>query len=298
MNQLSQLAPISGKASARPHLRFMSWRAPITIALLGWLYGSILVRLVLQWRYDPNFSYAFLVPAFTVFVLWRNKTELHGTPVQPSTWGLLIVALSLVVLVVGVLGAELFLSRISFVLVIAGIVVTFFGTHYLRVIAFPLSCLFLMIPIPTLVFNQIAFPLQILSSQIASTILPWLGVPVLREGNIINLAAMTLEIAEACSGIRSLLSLITLVVVYGYLASSLKWVRIALVIAAIPIAVLSNSLRIVVTGLLVQYWNPNKAEGFFHSFSGWLVFLISVAMLFLLHQVLMSLSSWRKLGHR
>ena len=143
-----------------------------------------------------------------------------------------------------------------------------------------------MIPIPAIVFTQITFPLQILASKVAALLLPMVGVPVLREGNVLYLPAMPLEIAEACSGIRSLLSLAALAIIYGYLAESRIWVRIVLALASIPIAVAANSLRIVGTGLLVQYWDPDKAEGFFHTFSGWLVFVVSLAMLFLLHRLL------------
>jgi exosortase len=188
------------------------------------------------------------------------------------------------VLVVGVLGAELFLSRISLLLLIAGLIVFFLGWNYFRALLFPWTFLVLMIPIPAIVFNQITFPLQILASKIAAGVLPAFGVPVLREGNVINLPAMALEVAEACSGIRSLLSLITLAIIYGYMLENRKSVRVILALAAIPIAVAANSLRIVGTGLLVQYWDPDKAEGFFHAFSGWLIFVVSLSLLFLLHQ--------------
>jgi exosortase len=117
-------------------------------------------------------------------------------------------------------------------------------------------------------------------------LLPLLGVPVLREGNVINLPAMPLEVVEACSGIRSLLSLVTLAIIYGYLVETRTWVRVVLALAAIPIAVAANSLRIVGTGLLVQYWDPDKAEGFFHTFSGWLIFVVALAMLVLFHRLL------------
>ncbi len=193
--------------------------------------------------------------------------------------GLLIIAFALCVLVLGVLGAELFLARVSLLLLVAGLIVLFLGTSYFRAALFPFSILILMLPLPALVFDQITFPLQVFASRIAAAVLPWCGVPVLREGNIINLPAMSLEVAEACSGIRSLLSLITLAAIYGYSVSAGKWTRIALVLAAIPIAIAANSLRIIVTGLLVQFWNPEKAEGFFHAFSGWLIFLVSLAFL-------------------
>jgi exosortase D (VPLPA-CTERM-specific) len=184
------------------------------------------------------------------------------------------------------MGAELFLSRFSLLIVLAGLIVFFLGWSFFRALLFPWAFLVLMIPIPAIVFNQITFPLQLLASKIASTILPWLGVPVLREGNVIVLAAMRLEVADACSGIRSLMSLATLAVIYGYLMERNNAVRVLLALASLPIAVAANSLRVVVTGLLVQYWDPDKAQGFFHEFQGWLMFVASLAMLYLLHRVI------------
>jgi exosortase len=153
-----------------------------------------------------------------------------------------------------------------------------------RAVLFPLSFLVLMVPIPAIVFSQITLPLQILASKLSAWALPVFGVPVLREGNIINLPAMPLEVAQACSGIRSLMSLTTLAIMYGYLMEQRTWVRVALAVASVPIAVAANGLRIVGTGLIVQYWDPDKAEGFFHIFSGWLVFIVSLLMLFALHR--------------
>jgi len=266
--------------------RYPWWKAVVLLGLLGWLYASILGRLVGQWWNDPNFSHGFFVPAFALFVLWQDRSRLASLPRAPSLWGLLILVTALCVLVVGVLGAELFLSRVSLLLLIAGLVVLFLGWNYLRAVLFPLAFLILMIPIPAIIFNQITFPLQILASKVAATVLPLAGVPVLREGNVINLPTMPLEVAEACSGIRSLLSLATLAIIYGYLMETRNSVRVVLTLASVPIAVAANSSRIVGTGLLVQYWDPSKAEGFFHAFSGWLIFVISLVMLFLLHQVI------------
>ena len=262
------------------------WQATLLLSLTGWLYWSILFHLAKQWSNDPNFSHGFFVPAFSLLVLWQNRAQLAREPREPSAWGLLIVAFALLILVVGVLGAELFLSRISLLLLIAGFGIFFRGWHLFRAVLFPWAFLILMIPIPAIVFTQITFPLQILASKVAALLLPIAGVPVLREGNVIFLPAMPLEIAEACSGIRSLLSLGALAIIYGYLSETRVWVRIALALASIPIAVAANSLRIVGTGLLVQYWDPDKAEGFFHTFSGWLIFVVSLVMLFLLHRLL------------
>jgi exosortase len=171
-------------------------------------------------------------------------------------------------------------------IVLAGLIVLFLGWSFFRALLFPWAFLFLMIPIPAIIFNQITFPLQLLASKLASTILPSMGVPVFREGNIINLPAMQLEVADACSGIRSLMALTTLAVIYGYLMERSLAVRVLLVVASVPIAVAANGLRIVGTGLLVQYWDPGKAEGFFHEFQGWLVFVASLVMLYLLHRLL------------
>ena len=195
-------------------------------------------------------------------------------------------AIGLCVLIVGQMGAELFLSRLSLLIVLAGLIVLFLGWSFFRAVLFPWAFLLLMIPIPAILFNQITFPLQLLASKVASTTLPWMGVPVLREGNVIILPAMALEVAEACSGIRSLMSLMTLAIIYGYLMESRVSLRVLLALASIPIAVAANSFRIVGTGLLVQYWDPDKAQGFFHEFSGWLIFVISLAMLYLLHRVI------------
>ena len=267
------------------------WQATSLLILVAWLYSSILVHLAKQWLNDPNFSHGFFVPAFSLFVLWQNRAQFAREPCEPSSWGLLIVTFALCLLAIGVLGAELFLSRISLPLLIAGLVISFRGWRLFRAVLFPWAFLILMIPIPAIVFTQITFPLQILASKVAALLLPIAGVPVLREGNVIYLPALPLEIAEACSGIRSLLSLGALAIIYGYLSETRVWVRVVLALASIPIAVAANSLRIVGTGLLVQYWDPDKAEGFFHTFSGWLIFVVSLAMLFLLHRLL-------EIGHR
>lgn len=286
MVHFTQVEPLPERLVEPAPKRYPWWKAVVLLGLIGWLYASILGRLVGQWWNDPNFSHGFFVPAFALFVLWQDRSRLASLPRAPSLWGLLILVTALCVLVVGVLGAELFLSRVSLLLLIAGLVVLFLGWNYLRAVLFPFAFLILMIPIPAIIFNQITFPLQILASKVAAAVLPLAGVPVLREGNVINLPTMPLEVAEACSGIRSLLSLATLAIIYGYLMETRNSVRVVLTLASVPIAVAANSSRIVGTGLLVQYWDPSKAEGFFHAFSGWLIFVISLVMLFLLHQVI------------
>jgi exosortase len=297
VGQSTQVASLPGQPFPVAPNRVWWWQTSSLVLLVGVLYSSILFHLVKQWAGDPNFSHGFFVPAFSLYMLWQDRSRLAKLPQVPSWWGLLVLFLALNVLVVGVLGAELFLSRISLLLVIAGLVIFFYGWQFFRAILFPWAFLVLMVPIPAIIFSQITFPLQMLASKFAAATLPLLGVPVLREGNIINLPAMPLEVAEACSGIRSLLSLTTLAIIYGYLMETRTAIRIALAVASIPIAILANSLRIVGTGLLVQYWDADKAEGFFHTFSGWLIFVISLGMLFLLHQLLRMGLSRQELRH-
>ena len=254
--------------------------------LLGIMYARIAVKLVTDWYEIPDYSHGFLVPVFALFLLWDKRPKLRQMSVQPSWSGLFLLSAGVLTLFFGVYGAELFLSRISFIFIIAGLVWIFCGYPILREILFPLGVLLLAIPFPEIIFNQITFPLQLLASRAASALLPLLGVPVFREGNVIQLPVMKLEVAEACSGIRSLMSLFTLSVFYGYFLERTSARRWVVALASIPIAVCANALRIVGTGLCVQYWDPSKAEGFFHEFSGWVMFVISLTCLYLLHRML------------
>ena len=286
MSQLLQSEPPTARVPAADSAPPPFWQIALIAALFLWLYRPVLTHLVSQWWNDPNFSHGFFVPLFSAFVVWQDRSRFAALRLRPSLWGLAFLGFGLCVLIVGQLGAELFLSRLSLLIVLAGLIVIFLGWSFFRALLFPWAFLLLMIPIPAIIFNQITFPLQLLASKVASTTLPWMGVPVLREGNVINLPAMQLEVAEACSGIRSLMSLTTLAVIYGYLMERKIAVRVQLALASLPIAVAANSLRIVGTGLLVQYWDPEKAEGFFHEFSGWLIFVVSLFMLYLFHRIM------------
>jgi exosortase len=291
MNAITE-APIATVPEPEPETHSLPewwWKAAVVAGLIAFLYYAILGRLTQEWWNDPNFSHGFFVPLFSAYVVWQSMDKLRAIAVRPAWSGLLVIALALATLVVGTLGAELFLSRSSFVLLLGGLVIYFLGWAHFRALFFPWIFLIAMVPLPSIIFNQITFPLQFLASKFASTTLPWAGVPVLREGNIIQLPIMQLEVAEACSGIRSLISLGTLAIIYGYFLEKEVWKRVVLALAAIPIAVVANGMRIFGTGLCVQYWDPQKAEGFFHSFSGWIIFIVSIFLLLLVHRV-MSLS--------
>ena len=287
MNQQLQTEPSTQPSTLRPPSTLLSavplWQVGVLAVVSVSLYWHTLLHLVAQWWTDPNFSHGFFVPLFSAFVIWQERDRLTRITLQPSWAGLIVLVAGLGELIIGRLGAELFLDRSSLLLVVAGVVILFLGWNLFRAVLFPWAFLLLMIPIPTIVFNQITFPLQLLASQVAATVLPVLGVPILREGNVINLPSMALEVAEACSGIRSLMSLVTLAIIYGYLMEKRLWVRWLLAIASVPIAVAANSIRIIGTGLLVQYWDADKAQGYFHASWGWIIFVLSLIMLYALH---------------
>ncbi len=259
------------------------------------IYYQVVGKLVYDWYTNPDFSHGFLVAPFALFLLWDKRKVLRTTPIQQTWSGLWLVVAAIFVLFMGVYGAELFLSRLSLVMLLGGITWTLFGRAMLREVRFAILVLLLAIPIPAVLFNQITFPLQLFASRMASSVLPLFGVPVLRDGNIIQLPSMQLEVAEACSGIRSLMSLFAVAIFYGYFLERVTWRRVVLALASIPIAVIANAARIVGTGLCVQYWNPDKAVGFFHEFSGWLMFLVSLTCLYLVHSLMrLKLPSGRK----
>jgi exosortase len=283
--------PLTSLSGAKARLEWLPY-ASIALLLVV-LYYRVAIKLVYDWSTIPDYSHGFLVPFFVAFLIWDKRKVLQSTPIHQSWLGVPLVVFSLAVLILGIYGVELFTSRMSFIFLMAGLIWTFFGWAMVRALRFPLLVLVLAIPFPAILFNQITFPLQLLASRIASDVLPLLGVPTLHEGNVIELPVMKLEVAEACSGIRSLMSLFTLAVFYGYFLERTTKRRVILALASIPIAVTANVARIVGTGLCVQYWDPEKALGFFHEFSGWVMFVISLACLYLVHRAMRLISPER-----
>ncbi|NUR52833.1 MAG: exosortase [Acidobacteria bacterium] len=248
-----------------------------SVALI--VYWPVISSLARQWASDENYSHGFLIAPFALYFGWRQRARLAAAVPQPSVVGLGVVALSLMVFLAGQLGAELFLARISLVGVVAGTVWFLFGWQHLRLLAFPIALLVLMVPLPALVFNQIAFPLQLFASRVGELALATTGIPVLREGNILELSTTRLEVVEACSGIRSLISLLTLAVILGKLNEPRRWARVALALVTVPIAIAANAARVAGTGVAAYWIGPEAAQGFFHTFSGWLVFVMAFAVL-------------------
>jgi len=263
-----------------------AWGSIVLGALVVLVYSRVLAGLVVIWARNSDYSHGFLVPVFAAYLVWNKRKTLLQKEVAPTWTGIAVVALALIVLLLGSYGAAIFLSRVSLVILLAGLVLSFLGWEFLKELRFALLVLFLAIPLPTIIFNQIALPLQILASKLASNLLSLFSIPVLRQGNIIQLPSMELEVAEACSGIRSLVTLFTLAVFYGYFLEKTFLRRAFLALASIPIAIAANAVRIFGTGLCVQYWDPDKALGFFHEFSGWVMFLVALGCLVVVHRIM------------
>jgi exosortase len=258
----------------------------VLLVLTSILYAPILKELVMDWWTDPDYGHGFFVPLISGYVLWHQRARWVKSEVKPSNFGFLVMVGGIILLLGGSLGAELFTSRFSLLVLLAGMVLFLAGWKKLRSVSFPLGFLILMIPIPVIIYNQITFPLQLLASRFATSWLELMQVPVLREGNVLILPNYSLEVVEACSGVRSLMTLITLAVAYGYLVESRRWVRYTLPVLMVPIAIVSNAIRIMGTGMLTYHFGPKAAEGFFHDFSGWIIFLAALFLMFVCHLIL------------
>jgi len=251
--------------------------ATLLVFALLWVYADVIPALVRQWAVDPDYSHGFFVLPVAAFFVWERRAALASLPLRPHMAGLAALLVSLGLLIAGRYGSELFLTRLSMVGVLASLILFLSGWAHLRLLALPIAFLLFMIPLPAIVFNQLAFPLQLLASRLGALAISAAGVPVLREGNVLLLPGRSLEVVEACSGIRSLVSLLMLAVVLGYFTEKRAVARAAIAIAAIPIAVIANAIRVSGTGLASYWISPAAADGFFHTFSGWLMFIVALA---------------------
>lgn len=253
--------------------------AAILVPLLVAIYWSLLGGLVIQWWDDANYTHGFLVPIFSGFLIWRERASLIAVVPRGSLPGLAVVIGGLGILFLGSIGSENFLMRSSLIIVLCGLVLFHLGTRILRILLFPLAFLFFMVPLPGVVFYAVTFPLQRLAAEQAAWTLDLLGVPVLLDGNVIHLSQITLGVTEACSGIRSLISLLASAVAWAYLTLPLGLISLAFVLLAIPITIFANAARVVATGLIGQWLGVEYASGFFHEFAGLAVYSVAVACL-------------------
>jgi exosortase len=291
------------------------WKTFAIVAALSFLYASVLSKLGHDWWTDENYSHGLLIPFIIGYILWLERPRLANTAQRPGLWwGGAFILCALAGLWAGTVGAELFVQRLSLILMLAGIVIYFWGFKLLRLALVPLLLLLLAIPIPAIIFNQIAFPLQLFASRCAVWVMRAFDISVLRQGNVIELMPLgasqpkKLEVVEACSGIRSLMTLVTLAVVFAYFTYPRRddhddssdggptehqeprgrfafiksygfWRSVILVLSAIPIAIATNALRVSGTGVLANYYGSKVADGFFHYFSGWVVYVIAFLLL-------------------
>ena len=282
MATLADKLPEQAPAKARS----ISWPAVVWFGiLLIAVYFPILSHLVAQWSTDDDVSHGFFVPLVAGYIAWQRREKLLGIEWKPAWWGVALLIWAGLQAYLGMLGAELFLQRTAFLLSLAAMLLILGGTGLVRELAFPLLLLPFMVPLPTVVYNQITFPLQLFASAVAERSLEVLNIPVLRDGNILELASQKLSVAEACSGIRSLLSLSFLSLVYAYFFDRKVWMRWVLLIATIPIAIIANSARVTLTGVFSEI-DPSLAEGFFHEAEGWVIFVVALVILVVVHQVL------------
>ncbi|HEY7283979.1 MAG TPA: exosortase/archaeosortase family protein [Vicinamibacterales bacterium] len=258
----------------------------VWLSMVAVLYGSVLAKLAGDWQTDAMYSHGFLVLPIAAWLAWQQRSGWRSTPLSSANSGLWLVFLGLALLAAGTLGAELFLTRISLIPVLAGTIAYVFGWRHLRLVAFPLAFLIFMVPLPTIVFDRVAVALQLVASNLGERMLQAVNVPVLRDGNLLQLPGGTLDVNDACSGIRSIVALIMTATLAGYVAKSGTWKRLALVSAAVPLAIVLNATRVAVTGLTVTRFGMAAAEGFVHTLTGWLVFVGALASLWLVHRAL------------
>lgn len=293
--QIDAVVPTT--CTARPHGAL--WRVTLLAACLLLIYAPVLSQMALQWWNEPDYSHGFLVPLFSAYVLWQLRNRLRKVVPRPSWAGMVLLCGSLCMLFAGSLGAELFLQRISLLGAIIGLIVWLWGWRMVRAAAFPLALLVMMIPLPGVIYYQLVFPLQILASRLATWVLHALDLfPVLREGNVLVLPSTRLEVAEACSGLRSLLSLLTIAAMYAYLTEKNNIIRCLLCLLVLPIAVVGNAGRVVFAAISAELAGASAVEGWAHFLSGLFLFFFSTLLLVFGHALIVGASRrmafWRR----
>lgn len=257
-------------------LRWMKWG--IIASLLVALYGSVLVKWgEVLWN-DDNYSHGMLIPFVSLYFLRSRISNLHKVRLAPYSLGVLIIVAGLFLLCLGYVGGEQFSKRFSFIVVLYGLILFLEGREVASILRFPVWILVFSVPLPYVLYNTVAFPLKLVASKIAVFLLSIYGMSAFRDGNIIHLSHTTLEVVDACSGIRSLMTLITLAFFLACMMHKNLILRLLVMMLAIPGAVLANAARVALNGILSSY-NPAWSEGFWHEFSGWLVFIGSFVVL-------------------
>ncbi len=255
------------------------------------LYHHAIATLISDWSTDPNFSHGFLIPFICVYMIWYKKNEIALVEPQASNWGLVVICFGMFIHLAGHAGAEQFLMRFSMVITLSGIVIYCWGLKVFKKVLIPLAYLVIMIPIPSILWNKIAFPLQLIAANFSSEMIHFIGIPVFREGNILHLANTSLEVVDACSGLRSLTSLLALTGVFAFIAPLTGLKKWILFLSAIPIAVLVNVIRLTITAAMAAWISPDTANGFLHDMSGLIIFGFALVLVYLVYLLEMKIQT-------
>ena len=254
------------------------------------VYLPVLYDLVIDWYIDDNYSHGFLILPLAVWLIWRKRKDLAQTPISKNNLGLLFIVGSLMLLIAGTAGAEYFTARTSFVFLLVSMSFYFFGWPFTRKIWFAFFIMLFMIPIPYVIYYAITFPMQLFASKVSTVFLQAIGLPLIRQGNILHIPGYSMEVAEACSGIRSLFSLLALGALFAYFTQTNKIKAVILFLSTIPIAIAGNVFRVSLTALCAHTISIKFAEGILHEISGLIVFVFSLFLLFVFGAIL----KWKK----
>ena len=257
----------------------VKWKLAILLLAWGAVFSPIIPSMVNAWLSHSDNSHALLVPLVSLYFIWDKRKELARIPTSGSVMGLLLLVLCMILYVLSFVGGIAFFSRILLVASLIAVVWGVLGTAMLRSLAFPLGFLFFMIPVPDTLLNLVSFPLQLLATKISADLIQYCAIPVHREGNLLFFMNTQLEVADACSGIRSIMSLTMISAIFAYITPGAAWRKIVLVLAAIPIAFVANILRVTGTGILAHFYGDGVARGFLHDISGLAVFMFGLVML-------------------
>ncbi len=255
------------------------------LALIG-LYLPFFTTLVRDWEHNANYSHGYFIPLISLFMVYTLRFRLKKEAFSGSWWGGVLLILGLSLLLAGKIGSEFFVQRISFLVCLLGIVLFLAGKRIAAIVLLPIAYLFFMIPLPAIIWNKLAFPLQLFGSALTEKVIRLLGIPVFREGNVLHLVETSLEVVAACSGLRSLVTMFALAALLAFLARMPMWKRLLLFFSAAPVAIVANIIRLSTTALLASKYGGSVAQGFLHDFSGMVVFAIGLGLLFAVNALL------------
>lgn len=263
----------------------------LAAALFLVLYFPVLVPLAKQWIQDSNYQHGLAVPLVSGFVLWRARASLVAAGEEsPAFAGWILIILASVLLVGGTAASELFTTRLSLPLMLIGALLVLRGRTFVRRAAFPLLFLFMMIPLPGIIYYRLTFPMQLMSARLAASLLRAIGVDVIRHGTILSLPNYDLEVVAACSGLRSLMTMITLSLILCAFTDMSVRRKAILAASSVPIAIAANTIRLAVMAIGAYAVSPAFVDGALHEISGLIVFLAGFVMLL----IVWSLLRWKR----